>query len=291
MLTTSSRSICSQIAKLMHGSISVESEPGKGSTFCLRIPLKVLGHVESTPQSSANSSAVSLPKPVAQDSAPTEAEVETRTSVLEPTPRSASIVSQLAKPRLLGFSQPFFSASTPPLASPSSESPPSALKPKQTMRVLVAEDNDTNRKVVVRLLELEEVVNVVVARDGEEAFERVKESLDSQIPFDLVLMDVQMPRLDGRQSTKLIRQAGFTAPIVALTAFTDEMNEKECIESGMDYFIGKPIRKAELKKILRRFSLDKDVSGISEHSSAAPSTASPRKVSTATLGSNQRPSI
>lgn len=71
--------------------------------------------------------------------------------------------------------------------------------------------------------------------------------------FDLVFMDVQMPNLDGIQSTKLIREMGFSAPIVALTAFAEKSNEDECMASGMDYFLAKPIRRPALKQVLRKY--------------------------------------
>ena len=62
-----------------------------------------------------------------------------------------------------------------------------------------------------------------------------------------------MPNLDGRQSTRLIRETGFSAPIVALTAFADEINQKECMDSGMDYFMPKPIRRPALKHVLKTY--------------------------------------
>ena len=71
--------------------------------------------------------------------------------------------------------------------------------------------------------------------------------------FDLVFMDIQMPNLDGIQSTKLIREMGFSAPIVALTAFAEESNMKECMASGMDFFLPKPIRRPALKQVLKKY--------------------------------------
>ena len=62
-----------------------------------------------------------------------------------------------------------------------------------------------------------------------------------------------MPNLDGLQSTRLIRELGFSAPIVALTAFAEENNVKECIESGMNFFLPKPIRRPALKQVLNRY--------------------------------------
>ena len=62
-----------------------------------------------------------------------------------------------------------------------------------------------------------------------------------------------MPNLDGIQSTKLIREMGYSAPIVALTAFSEESNVKECMDSGMDFFLPKPIRRPALKQVLKRY--------------------------------------
>ena len=62
-----------------------------------------------------------------------------------------------------------------------------------------------------------------------------------------------MPNLDGLQSTRLIRGMGYSAPIVALTAFAEESNVKECLDSGMNYFLPKPIRRPALKQVLKRY--------------------------------------
>lgn len=68
-----------------------------------------------------------------------------------------------------------------------------------------------------------------------------------------MFMDVQMPNVDGIQSTKLIRSMGFSAPIVALTAFAEKSNEDECMASGMDYFLSKPIKRPALKHVLNKY--------------------------------------
>lgn len=62
-----------------------------------------------------------------------------------------------------------------------------------------------------------------------------------------------MPNLDGLQSTRAIRKMGFSAPIVALTAFAEESNVKECYDSGMDFFLPKPIRRPQLKQVLKKY--------------------------------------
>ena len=92
-----------------------------------------------------------------------------------------------------------------------------------------------------------------MAKDGQEAFDLVKQNMEKKEYFDLIFMDVQMPNLDGIQSTRLIREMGYSAPIVALTAFAEESNVKECMDSGMDYFLPKPIRRPALKQVLKRY--------------------------------------
>lgn len=62
-----------------------------------------------------------------------------------------------------------------------------------------------------------------------------------------------MPNLDGLESTRRIRSMGYSAPIVALTAFAEESNVKECMESGMDFFLPKPIKRPALKQVLKKY--------------------------------------
>ena len=156
-----------------------------------------------------------------------------------------------SQPRLVGLSQPFFAASQP-MESPGSQ--PAAMEKMAAeatrsggkLRVLVAEDNKVNQEVVLRMLKLEDIYDVTVAKDGQEALDFVKESMapttpggsgPERKPFNLIFMDVQMPNVDGLESTRLIREIGYEAPIVALTAFAEESNIKDCLESGMNYFL------------------------------------------------------
>ena len=92
-----------------------------------------------------------------------------------------------------------------------------------------------------------------MAKDGQEALDLVRASMNAGDRFDLVFMDIQMPNLDGIQSTKRIREMGFSAPIVALTAFSEESNMRECLSSGMDDFMPKPIRRPQLKAVIKKY--------------------------------------
>lgn len=94
------------------------------------------------------------------------------------------------------------------------------------------------------MLKLEDVYDVSIAKDGQEALDKVKESMENHNPYDLIFMDVQMPNLDGIQSTRLIRQAGYSAPIVALTAYAEESNVKVCQKFPTSYRPNNLLRRA-----------------------------------------------
>jgi signal transduction histidine kinase/CheY-like chemotaxis protein len=125
-----------------------------------------------------------------------------------------------------------------------------------SLRILLAEDNLVNQMVARRLLEKDRH-EVAIAETGREAVERYRASR-----FDLVLMDVQMPEMDGLEATRTIRaleaELGRTAPIVALSAHTMKQEANRCFEAGMDGFLGKPFHQAELRAILRRFAAPAD---------------------------------
>jgi CheY-like chemotaxis protein len=121
------------------------------------------------------------------------------------------------------------------------------------LRILLAEDNPVNQALAVRLLEKRGHV-VVVAKNGGEALD----ALDKQ-KFDLVLMDVQMPEMDGLQATAAIRKgemmSGKHIPIIAMTAHAMAGDKERCLDSGMDDYITKPIRPEQMDDVLKRYSL------------------------------------
>ncbi|KAG5364704.1 Osmosensing histidine protein kinase SLN1 [Yarrowia sp. E02] len=137
---------------------------------------------------------------------------------------------------------------------PKSESSYFALPVEERARILVAEDNIVNQQVIRRMLKLEDIPHIVLANDGEQAVAKVREAMAQQKPFDLVFMDVQMPKMDGIAATRFIRnELGYTHPIVALTAFNDDENAKSCKEAGMSGFLSKPIRRSALHETLVKF--------------------------------------
>lgn len=116
---------------------------------------------------------------------------------------------------------------------------------KARLKVLLAEDNPVNQKVTRVMLD-RMGISVLVAEDGEQVLELVeKES------FDMILMDVEMPVLDGIETTRILRSSdryleNRNTPIIALTANSTEDNYRLCLASGMDLFVAKPIQKQSL---------------------------------------------
>jgi CheY-like chemotaxis protein len=121
------------------------------------------------------------------------------------------------------------------------------------LRVLLVEDNAVNQLLAVRLLE-KRGHNVTVAGNGKEALVALEK--DS---FDLVLMDVQMPEMDGFEATAVIREKEKRSgrnhlPVIAMTAHAMLGDRERCLEAGMDDYITKPIRSQELAELLARYS-------------------------------------
>jgi CheY-like chemotaxis protein len=111
-------------------------------------------------------------------------------------------------------------------------------KPNRTLRILLAEDNLINQKVAKRMLEKGDIL-VDVATNGLETLEIYK-----KLPYDLILMDCQMPDMDGYETTRAIREIekeGERTPIIAMTANAMVGDREKCLESGMDDYMSKPI--------------------------------------------------
>jgi osomolarity two-component system sensor histidine kinase SLN1 len=286
-------SICSQLASLMGGSMSLNSVPGQGSLFSFHLPLR---HIQ---ESDCHSVAATEPRRGLMEDMSVFSAPQHVTYDLDDK-RAFSVVNELP-PRRPALAQRISEAASsidPGLQTPGSEmtassqqgfmwqSIPSTSTSPQALdesrmassgttgashpiRVLVAEDNKVNQEVVLRMLKLEKILDVTIANDGQEALEIVQASMNgpssscssfdsststSTSPsFDIIFMDIQMPRLDGLQAARAVRSAGFRNPIIALTAFAEESNVRECYAAGMDFFLAKPIKRAGLRDVVRKF--------------------------------------
>ncbi|MEW6281165.1 MAG: ATP-binding protein [Candidatus Eremiobacterota bacterium] len=169
-------SISRELARLMGGDLEVESRPGLGSTFRLRVGF---------PRVACEERSLDMPEPCAE----------------------------------------------------------------RTLRVLVAEDNPVNQRVFVRMLEKWGHTAILVT-DGQQALESLEAG-----GFDVVLMDIQMPGLDGLEVTRRIRELEADGrprvPIVALTAHATEGYREFCISQGMDGYLDKPVKGEALRAILQ----------------------------------------
>jgi PAS domain S-box-containing protein len=132
-----------------------------------------------------------------------------------------------------------------------------AAKPTRGLSILVAEDNEVNA-LLMRSLLARLGHNVVIATDGEAAIETWQAARSAGTPYDLILMDVQMPQLDGIEAAKRIRaaeagQPDLRTPILALTANTLVEDRYACFEAGMDGFLIKPLDREKLAEALASF--------------------------------------
>src|SRR5579859_234343 len=127
---------------------------------------------------------------------------------------------------------------------------------KRRSRVLLAEDNAVNQTLALRLLE-KRGYSVVVANNGAEAINAFQNN-----QFDVVLMDIQMPVMDGFEATAAIRAkeklAGGHVAIIAMTAHALKGDQERCISSGMDAYVSKPIRTSELFSTIKSMLSNKD---------------------------------
>jgi len=128
-----------------------------------------------------------------------------------------------------------------------------ARDPMATLRVLLAEDNAVNQLLAVRMLE-KRGHRVVVVGNGQQALDAIEKDT-----FDIVLMDVQMPEMDGLEATSALRERekqkyhGGHMPVVAMTALAMKGDQERCLAAGMDEYLSKPIRIQELDGILEKY--------------------------------------
>jgi PAS domain S-box-containing protein len=129
---------------------------------------------------------------------------------------------------------------------------PSSLREeaKRSVRILLVEDNPANQKLAQLILN-KAGYEVETADNGREAVQRFCDSPDH---FDMILMDVQMPVMDGLRATRAIRKRGFEdVPIVAMTANAMKGDREKCIESGMNDYIAKPVRRENVYEMIRKW--------------------------------------
>ncbi len=182
-----------RLARLLGGDITVESTPGRGSTFRLRIPT---GSLEGVPLHTPGDDEAAV------------------TAVRPSAPRAPS-------PTLRG-------------------------------RLLLAEDGPDNQRLIAAVLR-KAGANVTVVENGRLAVHAARAADSAGEPFNVILMDMQMPVLDGYEATRELRRGGYTRPIIALTAHAMAHDRAKCLSAGCDDYARKPIDRAALLELLRRY--------------------------------------
>ncbi len=236
--------ICRRLTTLMGGRIGMASTPGVGSRFWVEIPF-------------------TLPRPVAASAAQAADPTDRRVLVVDDSEVNRRVVCRQINDRGLtatGVADADAGSHDPPatrdMRAPAT--PPSGpAAAARSHRILLAEDSKANQLVTVALLRKAGYFVDAVA-NGLEAVEAI-----ASRPYDLVLMDVQMPDLDGIAATERIRALPRPAagvPVIAMTANALKGDRERCLAAAMDDYVAKPVNRSELLATVARW-LDGDAAG------------------------------
>jgi CheY-like chemotaxis protein len=132
----------------------------------------------------------------------------------------------------------------------SDESAPRIL-PRLDGRILLAEDGPDNQRLIVHILR-KAGAEVTVADNGQSAVDLALAAAADEDAFDVILMDIQMPIIDGYEATHRLRNAGYARPIIALTAHAMKQDQQNCMNAGCDDYLTKPIDRAALLNLVAK---------------------------------------
>jgi len=140
---------------------------------------------------------------------------------------------------------------------------------KLDCRILLVEDGPNNQRLAALLLG-KAGAEVMVVEDGQKAVERAFQEGSADRPFDLILMDMQMPVMDGYEATSKLRQMGYRGPILALTAHNMKEDRQKCLDAGCDDYLAKPWDRKALLQLVSKYTEGKPSSGEPHDSDGSP---------------------
>jgi CheY-like chemotaxis protein len=152
--------------------------------------------------------------------------------------------------------------------------------PKDQIRICIAEDNAINARIALQYLQRLGYPRVDTYDNGLKAVEGLREKARQGTPYHMILMDVQMPVLDGYEATKLLRNDELETVrkvlVIAMTASAIQGDREKCLAAGMDDYLAKPVRSEVLKKKLDAYLLGGAVNGEGQAEGQAPAPAPPQ---------------
>jgi len=239
--------ISKTLVELMGGTIGVHSQPGRGSTFWFTVPLG-----SAAPQSAEAAMPAPAPRPELPASPLLPAALPPALpAALLPLPPAAMPPIPPQTPQAAEI--PVLDAAVDaPQSAPTPTPTPTPTSTANAVRLLLVEDNFVNQRVAVYML-TKLGHEVEVARHGREAIEMLSRS-----PYDLVLMDCQMPEMDGFEATRIIRDPASSVldhaiPVIAMTANAFPDDRARALASGMNDFLAKPVDRAILTAALEKW--------------------------------------
>jgi CheY-like chemotaxis protein len=141
----------------------------------------------------------------------------------------------------------------PVRAAPGTTVPGLQATPLKGLHILLAEDGPDNQLLITHILKKAGAV-VELAEDGREAMGKASAALRTGVPFDIILMDMQMPEVDGYHATGQLRSQGYTGPIIALTAHAMATERQKCVDAGCNDYATKPIDRPALFETILKYA-------------------------------------